>query len=58
MTDDRDATLEIHKQRNGEVQHKTVSLWFNKAAQQYATNSRRRSIRYVDFSTQPAEVEL
>jgi twinkle protein len=55
ITDDPDAKLELWKQRNGEVQHKTVMLWFNKAAQQYATNSRRRPVRYVEFSGAPVE---
>lgn len=51
--DKPDAKLELHKQRNGDVQHYTQWLWFNKAAQQFATNSRRAAVSYVPFSGQP-----
>lgn len=54
-TDEFDAKLELQKQRNGEVQHKTMHLWFVKAAQQYATTSRRRPVRYVEWSTPVTE---
>ena len=47
--DEPDARLELQKQRNGEVQHYKAALWFCKSAQQFATNSRRRAVRYVDF---------
>lgn len=49
-TDDPDARLELQKQRNGDHQHYKVPLWFVKGAQQFATNSRRRAVRYVEFS--------
>lgn len=45
-----DARLELQKQRNGDVQHYSLPLWFCKDAQQFATNSRRRPVSYVDFS--------
>jgi len=45
-----DARLELQKQRNGDVQHYSVPLWFCRDAQQYATNSRRRAVSYVAFS--------
>lgn len=48
-TDERDATLELKKQRNGDIQHFTLPLWFNKQAQQFCTNSRRRAVSYVSF---------
>lgn len=47
--DEPDARLELQKQRNGDVQHYKAALWFCKSAQQFATNARRRAIRYVDF---------
>lgn len=46
-----DARLELQKQRNGDVQHYSLPLWFCRDAQQFSTNSRRRAISYVDFST-------
>lgn len=53
-TDDQDdkpdALLELHKQRNGEVQHRKLWLWFNREAQQYTTTSNRRAVAYVPFS--------
>lgn len=48
-----DAKLELQKQRNGEVQHYSQYLWFNKAAQQFATNSRRHAVEYVTFRGEP-----
>ncbi|HEX8924927.1 MAG TPA: hypothetical protein VF786_04005, partial [Terriglobales bacterium] len=56
LNDEPDAKLELWKQRNGEVQHKKVMLWFNKATQQYTTTSRRQPVRFVEFSGQPAEI--
>jgi twinkle protein len=50
-----DALLELHKQRNGDVQHFRLWLWFNRACQQYATNSQRRPVTFVRFSTQDEE---
>lgn len=51
--DKPDALLELHKQRNGEVQHRKVWLWFNKEAQQYTTTSNRRTVAYVPFTGVP-----
>jgi twinkle protein len=51
-TDEPDAKLELQKQRNGDVQHFTLMLWFVRGAMQYATNARRRAIRYVEWSSQ------
>lgn len=53
LDDKPDALLELHKQRNGEVQHRKVWLWFNREAQQYTTSSQRRPIAYVDFQGSP-----
>ena len=49
QADEPDARLELQKQRNGDVQHYVAALWFCKSAQQFATNSRRRAVRYVEF---------
>jgi twinkle protein len=50
MTDEPDAALELHKQRNGDTQHFRLALWFVSGAMQYSTTSRRRAINYVDWS--------
>lgn len=50
VTDEPDAELILNKQRNGECQHFTLHLWFVRSAMQYSTNSRRRPIRYVEWS--------
>ncbi len=47
--DKPDAKVELQKQRNGDFQHFTLHLWFNKAAQQFCTYSARRPISYVQF---------
>lgn len=47
--DEPDGALELQKQRNGECQHFRLALWFVKQAQQFATNSRRAAVRYVDY---------
>ncbi len=44
-----DALLELHKQRNGEVQHKKFWLFFNKQAQQFCTSSQRRPVAFVPY---------
>jgi len=49
-TDEPDARLELQKNRNGEIQHKTLHLWFCKEAQQFATSPRRRAVSYVPFN--------
>lgn len=49
ITDEPDAKLELKKQRNGDIQHFALHLWFNKAAQQFTTNSYRRAVSYVKF---------
>jgi twinkle protein len=47
--DKPDALLELLKQRNGDVQHRKLWLWFNAAAKQYTTTSNRRTVAYVPF---------
>ena len=48
--DKPDAKLELHKQRNGDVQHKELWLYFNREAQQYLPSSARRAIAAVSFA--------
>jgi twinkle protein len=50
-----DALLELHKQRNGDVQHFRLWLWFNRACQQYSTGSQRRPVTFVRFEPEGAE---
>jgi twinkle protein len=50
LGDEPDAKIELLKQRNGDVQHFKLMLWFVKAAQQYATTSRRQAVSYVEFN--------
>ncbi|WP_304991049.1 bifunctional DNA primase/helicase [Burkholderia plantarii] len=52
IDDEPDAVLELHKQRNGDIQHRRVGLYFNRDAQQFGTSSSRRPFVYVPFSTQ------
>ena len=55
-----DALLELHKQRNGEVQHKKFWLWFNKAAMQFCGTPARKAISFVPFqgSAEPATQQM
>ncbi len=50
--DEPDARLELQKQRNGDMQHYSLKLWFNKSAQQFCTYSRRNPVSYVSYSSQ------
>lgn len=52
-TDQPDACLELHKQRNGDVQHKKLWLFFNRNCLQFCTSSRRRPHTYVAFDGKP-----
>ncbi len=54
--DKPDAKVELQKQRNGDFQHFTLHLWFNKAAQQFCTYSARRAVCYVPFSREAEAV--
>lgn len=55
MPDEKpDALLELHKQRNGETQHRKFHLYFNKAAQQFCTNSGRKPVPFVPFTQRQA----
>ncbi|WP_186031885.1 bifunctional DNA primase/helicase [Burkholderia gladioli] len=46
---DPDAYLELLKQRNGDVQHRKLGLYFNREAQQYGASSTRRPFVYLPF---------
>jgi twinkle protein len=48
--DKPDAKLELHKQRNGDVQHYTQLLYFCKEAQQFTSGRRRTPVQYVQFA--------
>lgn len=52
-SDKPDALLELHKQRNGDVQSRKLWLWFNRQAQQFTTSSKRRAVAYVPFQGSP-----
>jgi twinkle protein len=45
-----DALLELHKQRNGDVQHRKFWLWFHRGAQQYTATPARRPKSFVAFN--------
>lgn len=52
-----DALLELQKQRNGDVQHTKIWLYFVRPCQQYTTSPGRRPVSFVPF--EPAtEVRL
>lgn len=51
--DEPDAVLELHKQRNGDVQHKKVGLFFNRATMQFSNSPARRPFAHIDFNRQP-----
>jgi twinkle protein len=51
-----DALLELHKQRNGEVQHRKFWLYFNKGAMQYCATAARRPVSFVPFE-RPSQEE-
>lgn len=44
-----DALLELHKQRNGEAQHRKFWLYFNKAGMQFCTSPARKPTCFVQF---------
>lgn len=43
------AKLELHKQRNGESQHRSTWMWFDTGSLQYRTRRDNRPIQFVDF---------
>lgn len=47
--DSIDAKLELNKQRNGDTQHRTLYLWFDKRSQQHTISSRRQPRRFGDW---------
>jgi twinkle protein len=53
-----DALLELHKQRNGDVQHFKLWLWFNRACQQYSTSRERRTVSFVPFAAPGERMEM
>ncbi|MGE6498633.1 toprim domain-containing protein [Cupriavidus metallidurans] len=55
--DEPDAVLELFKQRNGDVQHKKLGLFFNREAMQFGVSMSRRPYCYVNFSRDQQNVE-
>jgi twinkle protein len=51
-----DALLELHKQRNGDVQHRKLWLYFVGSCQQYATKKHRRAVSVVAYHGAPVTV--
>lgn len=48
--DEPDGYLELHKQRNGDTQHRKLALFFNKQAQQFSTSDSRRPYTHLAYS--------
>jgi twinkle protein len=48
--DKPDCCLELQKQRNGDVQHKKVWLYFNRPSMQFCPSSDRRAVPVVSFN--------
>ncbi len=53
-----DGKLELRKQRNGDVQHYTQWLWFNRDAMQFISDPKRRPVRFVEFEGAPEVAPL
>lgn len=49
-TDKPDGCLELQKQRNGDVQHQKLWLFFNRSAMQFCPSSRRAAVPVVQYS--------
>ena len=45
-----DGKLELQKQRNGETQHMTQWLWFDKTTMQYRTQPRKYPLSFFKFT--------
>lgn len=50
QVDEPDAFLTLWKARNGETQHRTLALFFNKPCMQFSTNDARKPHIYVPYS--------
>lgn len=50
QVDEPDAFLTLWKARNGETQHRTLALFFNKPCMQFSTNDARKPHVYVPYS--------
>ncbi|NYH99592.1 DnaB-like helicase C-terminal domain-containing protein [Cupriavidus plantarum] len=53
-----DAVLELHKQRNGDVQHKKLGLFFNRATMQFSNSPSRRPYGHIPFERCAPEAEV
>jgi len=47
--DEPDGYLELHKNRNGETQHRKLALFFNRDCMQYSTHDSRRAYVHVPY---------
>lgn len=56
IDDTPDAFLTLHKQRNGDTQHRSLALFFNRDAQQFSTSTARRPYVYLPYSNTSQEV--
>ncbi|MBW4048841.1 MAG: AAA family ATPase [Proteobacteria bacterium] len=45
-----DGRLSLHKQRNGDVQERSIPLWLDRGSQQFCPTPRRRTVQFVPFS--------
>jgi len=54
--DTPDSFLTLYKQRNGETQHRSLALFFNRDAQQFSTSPARRPFTYLPYSNASHEV--
>jgi twinkle protein len=50
LDDTPDSFLTLYKQRNGETQHRSLALFFNRDAQQFCTSPARRPHVYLPYS--------
>lgn len=48
-TDEPDAILELHKNRNGETQHRKLFLFFNKDCMQYSKRDARMAYTHIHY---------
>lgn len=48
--DTPDSILELFKNRNGEIQHRKLALYFNRACMQFSTSRSRRPFIHVPFT--------
>jgi twinkle protein len=55
--DEPDGYLELHKNRNGETQHRKLALFFNRDCMQYSTHDSRRAYVHVPYTNHQSASE-